>query len=83
MGQDDEAIAELIANGEDPADQPDPTRVVIGIFPSKGAPIKTLGDYLRVERDYVEPVQRHARLVGIAFGFALGWFLSGLLRRRA
>jgi len=82
LGQDDEAIAELIANGEDPADQPDPTRVVIGFFPTKGAPIKTLRDYLRVERDYIEPAGRHARLVGIAIGFALGWFVFGLLRRR-
>jgi hypothetical protein len=83
LEQDDEAIAELIANGEDPADQPDPTRVVIGFYPTKGAPIKTLGDYVRVERDDIEPARRHARLVGLALGFALGWFLSGLLKRRA
>jgi hypothetical protein len=83
LGQDDEAIAELIANGENPDDQPDPNRVVIGFFPSRGAPIKTLGDYLRVERDYIEPARRHARLVGIAFGLVLGWLLSGFLRRRA
>ena len=79
----DEAIDELIANGEDPEDQPDQTRVVIGFYPTKGTPVKTLGDYLRIERNYIEPNRRQARLAGVVIGFALGWFVSGLLRRRS